>query len=160
MLFLAQPAVTEREAYQRGFTCFPQANGQTLVALTEVANLLPGHAYLDLPDGGDVTVLEQLQRMAEDAARYRYLRDMQPNSLILDRNDGHAPNYQTAKQWIEDSMPDLFTEVPPDELERMKATNTIWSLQVYPRTPISFNVYHGASLDVVVDYFRKEHPNE
>jgi hypothetical protein len=37
--------------------------------------LLPGPYYMDPPDGGSVTVLEQLQRMALDAKRYRWLRD-------------------------------------------------------------------------------------
>ena len=35
---------------------------------------LPGVYYMDPPDGGDVPVLEQLRRMAKDAARYRWLR--------------------------------------------------------------------------------------
>lgn len=39
-----------------------------------MANVLPGHCYMDPPDGGDVPVLEQLRRMAKDAARYRWLR--------------------------------------------------------------------------------------
>lgn len=38
-------------------------------------NVLPGHRYMDPPDGGDVPVLEQLRRMAKDAARYRWLTD-------------------------------------------------------------------------------------
>ena len=37
--------------------------------------LLPGVYYMDPPDGGQVEVLEQLRRMADDAARYRYLRN-------------------------------------------------------------------------------------
>ena len=36
-----------------------------------MANVLPGHYYMDPPDGGDVPVLEQLRRMATDAERYR-----------------------------------------------------------------------------------------
>lgn len=38
-----------------------------------MANVLPGHYYMDPPDGGDVPVLEQLRRMAKDAERYRFL---------------------------------------------------------------------------------------
>ena len=34
---------------------------------------LPGSLYMDPPDGGDVPPSEQLRRMAQDAARYRYL---------------------------------------------------------------------------------------
>lgn len=39
-----------------------------------MANVLPGHYYMDPPDGGDVPVLEQLRRMAKDAERYQFLR--------------------------------------------------------------------------------------
>ena len=38
------------------------------------AAALPGPYYMDPPDGGDVSISEQLRRMARDAARYRHLR--------------------------------------------------------------------------------------
>jgi hypothetical protein len=34
---------------------------------------LPGPIYMDPPDGGDVSPAEQMKRMADDAARYRWL---------------------------------------------------------------------------------------
>lgn len=40
----------------------------------ELSNVLPGTAYMDPPDGGAPTVLEQLQRQAKDASRYMWLR--------------------------------------------------------------------------------------
>jgi hypothetical protein len=36
--------------------------------------LLPGVYYMDPPDGGNVDLVEQLRRMAKDAARYRWIR--------------------------------------------------------------------------------------
>lgn len=42
--------------------------------LDKCAAVLPGAYYMDPPDGGDVSVSEQLRRMAKDAERYRYLR--------------------------------------------------------------------------------------
>ena len=39
----------------------------------------------------------------------------------------------------------------------MKASNTIWSLQIYPRTPIGFDVYHGATLGSVIDRARADY---
>lgn len=45
------------------------------VSADELAALLPSTYYMDQPDGGSVPVLEQLRRMARDAARYRWLRD-------------------------------------------------------------------------------------
>jgi len=41
----------------------------------EFVALLPGVTYMDPPDGGSVSVLEQFRRMSQDAARYRWLRD-------------------------------------------------------------------------------------
>lgn len=37
--------------------------------------VLPGPFYMDLPDGGDVPISEQFLRMAQDAARFRWLMD-------------------------------------------------------------------------------------
>jgi hypothetical protein len=38
-----------------------------------VLSVLPSIYYMDPPDGGDVSILEQLRRMADDAAKYRTL---------------------------------------------------------------------------------------
>ncbi|MBH4103395.1 hypothetical protein I5M52_13820 [Pseudomonas aeruginosa] len=43
--------------------------------LKECASALPGTYYMDPPDGGNVSIPEQIRRMAKDAARYRGLRD-------------------------------------------------------------------------------------
>lgn len=39
--------------------------------LAEFCALLPGPYYMDPPDGGSATVLEQFRRMAQDAAKWR-----------------------------------------------------------------------------------------
>lgn len=52
-----------------------------------MADVLPGYYYMDPPDGGDVPVLEQLRRMAKDAARYRLLRR---KFAIISDSEGHA----------------------------------------------------------------------
>ncbi|HCF3755281.1 TPA: hypothetical protein NID20_003892 [Pseudomonas aeruginosa] len=43
--------------------------------LSQCASALPGTYYMDPPDGGNVSIPEQIRRMAKDAARYRWLRD-------------------------------------------------------------------------------------
>jgi hypothetical protein len=55
----------------------------------EFLALLPGVCYMDPPDGGDVPVLEQFWRMAQDAARYRWMRQFayQAYEMIFD-DDG------------------------------------------------------------------------
>lgn len=54
----------------------PQAEGvqPDTVNADDLAKLLPYGYYMDPPDGGSPTVLEQIARMAKDAARYRWLR--------------------------------------------------------------------------------------
>lgn len=39
--------------------------------LADVYALLPGYHYMDPPDGGDVSPLEQMRRLAEDAKAHR-----------------------------------------------------------------------------------------
>jgi hypothetical protein len=86
-----------------------------------------------------------------DSARWQWLANLKCNSFTLCRDDDHACNYVTAKQWIEERSSESFDQVPPDELQRMKDTNTIWSLQIYPHTPIGFNVWYGATAEYVID---------
>lgn len=52
------------------------------ISESDLLALLPGTTYMDAPDGGSPSLLEQLQRMAKDAARYRRLRD---------KHDGDGP---------------------------------------------------------------------
>jgi hypothetical protein len=74
-----------------------------------------------------IAVNDQLRA---DAARYAFLRDDVSNSLHLTRNGDHACNYVTAEKWIEEYMgKDAFDDAPPEEIQRMKDTNTIWALQ-------------------------------
>jgi hypothetical protein len=93
---------------------------------------------------------------ARDAARWRFLSSLECNSFSIGRNENHACNYMTAAAWIEGEYQD-FQDVPPDELQRMKDTNTIWALQIYPNTPIGFNIWHGASMESVVDQAMKDY---
>ncbi|HCI1946323.1 TPA: hypothetical protein NOE91_005199 [Pseudomonas aeruginosa] len=41
--------------------------------LSQCASALPGTYYMDPPDGGNVSIPEQIRRMAKDAARYRWV---------------------------------------------------------------------------------------
>lgn len=46
----------------------------SLDVIREITAALPGAHYMDPPDGGDVSVPEQVRRMAKDAERYRWMR--------------------------------------------------------------------------------------
>ncbi|HCA6585628.1 TPA: ead/Ea22-like family protein [Pseudomonas aeruginosa] len=69
--------------------------------LSQCARALPGTYYMDPPDGGNVSIPEQIRRMAKDAARYRWLRErdletisrggvfagMTPKNIVLNLED-------------------------------------------------------------------------
>lgn len=97
-----------------------------------------------------VKLRSTIEALQADAARYRWLRDHECNSLYLTRNDEHAANYMTAKDWIREHQED-FQDDDQAEVSRMKETNTIWTLQIYPHTPIGFNLWHGSTPDVAID---------
>ena len=86
---------------------------------------------------------------ARDAARYRWLRDIQCNSVTVSYND-HAANYITAAQEIEENK-EWFKGGSAIELEKMAAANSIWTVQIYPDTPVGFCAYNAATLDTVID---------
>ncbi len=50
----------------------------------ELASVLPGTYYMDPPDGGSVTVLEQLRRMAKDAELGRRVREHQEAAIACE----------------------------------------------------------------------------
>jgi hypothetical protein len=82
---------------------------------------------------------------------FDWLAGLQCNSFTLARDDDHACNYATARQWIEEYGDARDWEgVNPEELNAMKDQNTIWKLQIYPATPIGFCIWYGVSMESVV----------
>lgn len=54
----------------------PQEPVVITITDADLLALLPGTYYMDPPDGGDVSVLEQLRRMSEDARKWRELQQL------------------------------------------------------------------------------------
>jgi hypothetical protein len=109
------------------------------------------------PDEGrcerDARIADLERRLKEaerDAGRYRWLRDIKCCNLRLTFND-HAVNYVTATDHIENHAAYWHADDDPAEVQRMKDTNTIWTLQIYPRTPIGFDCWNAATLDTAID---------
>lgn len=100
-------------------------------------------------DAARAALASALAEVVKDADNWRWLRDLKCNSFTLGRDDDHACNYMTASDWI-DNNPDWFRDDDSQEIERMRATNTIWNLQVYPNTPVGFNAWNASTLDAVV----------
>ncbi|AMM23204.1 hypothetical protein [Variovorax sp. PAMC 28711] len=68
--------VSGREAMDRASLPTEADKVDAELAIDNVlCSVLPGVYYMDPPDGGSVTPLEQVQRMAKDAARYRWLKE-------------------------------------------------------------------------------------
>ncbi|MBX6221434.1 hypothetical protein ISD48_26250 [Pseudomonas aeruginosa] len=57
--------------------------------LKECASALPGTYYMDPPDGGNVSIPEQIRRMAKDAARYRALRQKERGVVVVRNRTSH-----------------------------------------------------------------------
>ena len=62
-----------------------------LNVIAEVTAAIPGVTYMDFPDGGDVSIQEQIRRMAKDAERYRQLRDGSGWPAVFDNSDDPEP---------------------------------------------------------------------
>ncbi|MCT5287590.1 hypothetical protein LZL11_24155 [Pseudomonas aeruginosa] len=57
--------------------------------LEQSASVLPGNYYMDPPDGGNVSIPEQIRRMAKDAARYRALRQKERGVVVVRNRTSH-----------------------------------------------------------------------
>lgn len=65
--------LAERDDLLRQVETLTDWYSNSLNVINEVTAALPGVQYMDPPDGGDVSVPEQVRRMAKDAERYRFL---------------------------------------------------------------------------------------
>lgn len=77
-------------------------------------------------------------------------------SLHIGFNDDHAANYVTAQQWHDEygfytgSDEDRIDWVSEDERLKAIETNSVWTLQYYPNTPVGFNCIGASSLPAIL----------
>ena len=82
--------------------------GPAMPTLSELIGIIPNAYYMDPPDGGDVPLLEQLRRMADDAEKYRAAL-AQPTEQPMTQqrvNEEYERLYRTGRlqftdQWFE-----------------------------------------------------------
>lgn len=86
--------------------------------LAACAAALPGPLYMDPPGGGSVTVGEQIERMAKDAARYRWL--LQNSGFSIAENIFGAQSMRDFRDEHLDSLIDAQME-PSSCVEDMRA---------------------------------------
>jgi hypothetical protein len=71
------------------------------------------------------------------------------SSFLLRYND-HAASYQTVAYALAD-RPDWYhdDDFVPGEREKCIATNTMWSAQWYPKTPVGFCILYASTLEAL-----------
>ena len=98
------------ELHQHAVMELARCKDELIKQESERMALLPGPWYMDDPDGGSVTVIEQFRRMAQDAARYRAFRA----ALIATDDDffERAAYWETADESVitEAAIDDAFDE--------------------------------------------------
>lgn len=94
----------------------------------------------------------EVEALRVDAERYRWLRDSDDCAISVNHNEHHTV-YISVEQAIEQS-PNYYEDVSAEEKQRMIDADSIWTVNVYPNTPVGFNVYHGATLDTAIDAAR------
>ncbi|MHC9085369.1 hypothetical protein ACYX7E_10055 [Luteimonas sp. RIT-PG2_3] len=93
-----------------------------------------------------------LGELRRDAGRWRWMRDSRACSISVTHND-HQVAYSTVTETLGDPQDqnDYYGDVPAEEREQMIAQDSIWTLHIYPDTPVGFYVHHSASLDGAID---------
>lgn len=77
-----------------------------------ISKLLPGVRYMDQPDGGAPTLLEQLRRMAEDAARYHKLRGYMSSNV--QEGWGEVERMGAVAAWMSWQDADAYLDALPE----------------------------------------------
>lgn len=89
----------------------------------------------------------------KEISDYQWFRNLKANSITLEYNE-HACEYITASEFI-DRDPMMFSNTPADQIQLMRNLNSIWSLQIYPDTPIGSYTWYGSTCDNVLSQARE-----
>ena len=84
-----------------------------------------------------------------DTDLFEWLANLYCKSYTLAKNDDLDHNKATAEQWITE-FAHQFVDVPEKEIAEMKATDTIWNLQIYEYNQLGATNYYGPTLRSVV----------
>ncbi len=82
-------------------------------------------------------------------------------AMHITHND-HKSQYQTAEEWVLDDEADPKTQyahwISEDERAKAIATDSIWTLQWYPDTPVGFCCVAASSFEALMEYFAGQRP--
>lgn len=76
------------------------------------------------------------------------------NSFHLTHNEHHS-YYETAEVYITEDVYKQFGDCDAADIADMKKHDSIWSLQIYDKTPVGFYRWHASTLDEVIDRARE-----
>jgi hypothetical protein len=68
--------------------------------------------------------------------------------------NGHAVFYETAEQWLE-NCGELVDWVSDEERDKALATDSVWTCQWYPTTPVGFCLVAASSFDALMAYVNR-----
>lgn len=73
-------------------------------------------------------------------------------SMTLTHND-HKNSYQTVEEWLADQRmgEQWFSWVSPEEQTKALATNSVWTLQWYPDTPVGFYALAASTFEALME---------
>ncbi len=118
-----------------------------------ISPVIRWHAHWrDIPIGTKLYTHPQAaevgEEMVEVSALYAFLRDSKACSFQLSHNDHHNM-YLSVADTLDDAQ-GYYDDIDEPTRAKMIETDTIWTLHIYPNTPVGFNVYHSATLDGVI----------
>lgn len=85
--------------------------------------------------------------MDELEAKLRGLLRGKFSSLTIDFNDEHAINYMSAEEWGRYEADEWVSDA---ERDKAIAENSVWTIQWYPNTPVSFSILRASSLAALI----------
>lgn len=79
---------------------------------------------------------------------------MHKASMTITHNP-HKDSYQSAQDWIienESDIEHLYEWISDEERQLAIDTDSIWTIQVYPNTPIGFYAYAASTFETLLAY--------
>ena len=136
--------------------CFPEWGGYEVLTIVPImpCEACGKHDNRREPGGAVVHLFRgdpRKREMPSFTELCAWLAHLKCNSAHLGRDSEQACNYMTAAQWIDENFLEQFNDCDPEDIAAMKEANTIWSLQIYPDTPIGSYTFYGATMQRVLE---------
>jgi len=71
-------------------------------------------------------------------------------------HNNHKSTYQTVEELLKDDTENFYEFSSKEDRQKCIDTNELWSIQIYPDTPIGFYVFAGSTFEKVLEDMNKE----